>query len=193
MNQIWIIMLLSSFFLAIVTGRIPEVITVMFDSTKVAIDTCMSMLGILCLWSGFMKIAEESGLVYKIARFVKPVIKILFPELPKENEASGHIAMNMTANLLGLGNIATPLGLKAMEALQKLNQNSELISNSMMMFLILNTASIQLIPTSVIALRSTMGASNPAIIVFPTFIASIVSVLVGIALIKFFTKKRGHS
>ena len=136
------------------------------------------------MWSGFMKIAEKSGIVKSLSEKVTPLVHFLFPELPRGNEATGHIAMNMTANILGLGNIATPMGLKAMETLEKYNKKKERLSNSMMMFIILNTASIQIIPTSVIALRATYQSENPADIVIPIILASLGSVLVGIILVK---------
>lgn len=142
------------------------------------------------MWSGFMKIAEKSGIVKSISKKVTPIVRILFPELPKNNEATGHIAMNMTANILGLGNIATPMGIKAMEKLEIYNDKKERLSNSMMMFIVLNTASIQLIPTSVIALRATYHSSNPAGVVLPIIIASFGSVIVGIILVKLSCRRK---
>lgn len=189
MNKIWSIMIITSFALAIYMGNIKEVIAALFESSKTVIDMCLNIMGIICLWSGFMKIAEKCGIIDKMSKLVRPIIKFLFPELKQDSEASGHIAMNMTANLLGLGNVATPLGLKAMEAMQKNNNNKEVISNSMIMLIVLNTASIQLIPTSVIALRTTYGSSNPAIVVLPILVASIVSVIAAISLVKIFCKK----
>lgn len=189
MNKIWTFMILSSFIVSIYKGNLQEVIKAMFDSSKVTIEMCVTIFGIMCLWSGFMKIAEKCGLIEKISELASPIIKFLFPELKNNSEARGHIAMNMTANFLGLGNIATPLGLKAMEELQKHNKNKEVISNSMIMLIVINTTSIQLIPTSVIALRSSYNSVNPAIIVLPTLIVSFITVITAICFVKILTKR----
>ena len=137
-----------------------------------------------------MKIAETSGVVKTLSNKVTPLVRFLFPELPKDNEVTGHIAMNMTANILGLGNIATPMGIKAMENLEKYNDDKKRLSNSMMMFIILNTASIQIIPTSVIALRATYNSSNPADVVLPIIIASFGSVIAGVFLVKLSCRRK---
>ena len=137
-----------------------------------------------------IKIAERIGLIENIAKFINPLIRILFPELKEDREISGHIAMNMTANMIGLGNVATPMGLKAMTKMQEKNREKNKLSKSMLMFVVLNTASIQLIPTSVIALRATAGSKNPTDIVLPTIISSIASVVVGILIVKIFYRRK---
>lgn len=142
------------------------------------------------MWSGFMKIAEKCGLVSKLSKFVGPIVRLLFPNLPREAEVSGHIAMNMTANILGLGNVATPLGIKAMEKLQEYNSKKDELSNEMMMFVVLNTASIQLIPTSVIAMRVMSSSSSPTSIVLPTILSSLISVVVGVVLVKLCSRRK---
>lgn len=190
MNKIWAGMIIISILLSIFSGDLQGLISELMSSTQGAIETVLDMLGMMCMWSGFMKIAEESGIVKSISKKVTPLVKILFPELPKDNEATGHIAMNMTANILGLGNIATPLGLKAMEKLEKYNENKDRLSNSMMMFIILNTASIQIIPTSIIALRATYNSNNPADVVLPIIIASLGSVVAGIILVKLSCRRK---
>ena len=190
MNKIWAGMLIIAVIISIFKGNLQDVITTLMTSTQSALQTALDMLGMICMWSGFMKIAEKSGIVKSISRKVTPLVHFLFPELPKENEATGHIAMNMTANILGLGNIATPMGLKAMEMLEKYNLKKERLSNSMMMFIILNTASIQIIPTSVIALRATYQSQNPADIVIPIMIASFGSVLMGVILVKLSCRRK---
>lgn len=184
MNKIWAGMIIISIILSIFTGKLQELITTLINSTQSALETALDMLGMMCMWSGFMKIAENTGIVKTLSNKVTPLVKFLFPELPKDNEATGHIAMNMTANILGLGNVATPMGIKAMEKLEKYNDDKKRLSNSMMMFIILNTASIQLIPTSVIALRATYNSKNPADVVLPIIIASFGSVIAGIILVK---------
>jgi spore maturation protein A len=184
-------MIISSFGVAIFNGRLQQVVKALFESAQTAVQMCINLIGILCLWSGIVKIADKCGIIQKISKIANPIIKLLFPKLQKNSEASGHIAMNMTANFLGLGNIATPMGLKAMIELQKLNSNKNVVSDEMLMFIILNTASIQIIPTSAIALRTTYGSSNPTSIVIPTIIASLISVIIGVIIIKIYTKKWG--
>lgn len=190
MNKIWAGMIIIAIILSIVSGNLQEIITTLMESTQSAVETVLDMAGMICMWSGFMKIAEKSGIVKSISEKVTPLVKFLFPELPKDNEATGHIAMNMTANILGLGNVATPMGLKAMEKLEIYNENKTRLSNSMMMFIILNTASIQLIPTSVIALRATYNSSNPADVVLPIIIASFGSVIAGFILVKISCRRK---
>lgn len=190
LNKIWAGMIIISIVLSILGGRIEYLITELMLSTQSVLETVLDMLGMMCMWSGFMKIAEEAGVVKAISKKVTPLVKFLFPELPKNNEATGHIAMNMTANILGLGNVATPLGLKAMEKLEEYNNEKNRLSNSMMMFIILNTASIQLIPTSVITLRATYNSNNPADVVLPIIIASFGSVLAGIIMVKFSCRRK---
>lgn len=190
MNKIWAWMIIIAIILSIFSGNIQELITSLMNSTQSALETVLDMLGMICMWSGFMKIAEKSGVVKRISEKVTPIVKLLFPDIPKDNEASGHIAMNLTANILGLGNVATPMGLKAMENLEKYNDDKSRLSNSMMMFIILNTASIQLIPTSVIALRSTYNSNNPADVVLPIIIASFGAVLIGIILVKISCRRK---
>lgn len=190
MNKIWSGMIIISIVLSIFNGKLQELITSLIESTQSALETVLDMLGMMCMWSGFMKIAESTGIVKVLSNKVTPLVKFLFPELPKNNEATGHIAMNMTANILGLGNVATPMGIKAMEKLDEYNVDKKRLSNSMMMFIILNTASIQLIPTSVIALRATYNSNNPADVVLPIIIASFGSVLVGILLVKLTCRRK---
>ena len=190
MNKIWAGMLIIAIILSIMSGNLQELISTLMTSTQSAVTTALEMLGMICMWSGFMKIAESTGIVKSFSKKIAPLVRFLFPELPKDNEVTGHIAMNMTANILGLGNIATPLGLKAMEKLEMCNANKERLSNSMMMFIILNTASIQLIPTSVIALRATYHSNNPADIVLPIIIASFGSVITGIILVKIACRRK---
>lgn len=188
MEKIWIYMILFSIIISIVTGNIETLVKSLFDSTHTAIELCINIAGILCMWSGFMKIAEKSGFIKLLSKIIKPFTKLLFPEVNSNSEISGHIGMNIAANMLGLGNVATPSGIKAMEKLQEINKDKKRVSNSMLMFLVLNTASIQLIPTTVIALRANYNSENPTSIVVPTIISSVSSVIVGIILVKFITR-----
>ena len=190
MNIFWSYMILISLVFCIMNGNIDQIVDVLFSSTEGTVSLFLKLVGMICMWSGFIKIAERSGLIENIAKFINPLIRILFPELKEDREISGHIAMNMTANMIGLGNVATPMGLKAMTKMQEKNREKNKLSKSMLMFVVLNTASIQLIPTSVIALRATAGSKNPTDIVLPTIISSIASVVVGILIVKIFYRRK---
>lgn len=185
MNKIWSWLMIVSIIVGILYGNVQEMTNVLFESAKGTITTCMNIFGIISLWSGIMSIAEESGVIEKSKRFVYPLIRILFPELKKDSKAISSIAMNMTANIIGLGNVATPFGIKAMEELQEENKKKDTLSKSMLMLLMLNMSSIQLIPTTVIALRTSYGSKNPVEIVIPIIISSFISIIVGIILVKF--------
>lgn len=184
MNIIWAYMLLISLVFYIATGQVAQVVDVLFTSTENTVTLFLELTGMICMWSGFIKIAEKSGMIEKVSKFINPLIRIIFPELKNDKEISGHIAMNMTANMIGLGNVATPMGLKAMAKLQEKNENKNKLSKTMLTFVILNTASIQLIPTSVIAIRTAANSQEPTNIVLPTIIASIASVIIGILIVK---------
>ena len=185
-------MIAFSFFVSFIQGNLHDVVNVLFSSTNSAIELCMQIAGILCMWNGFMKVAEKCGFLKSISKGIKPLINFLFPEICDDNEVCGYIGMNMTANMLGLGNVATPIGLKAFEKLQEKNSCKDVISNSMLMFVVLNMASIQLIPTTVIALRANNNSQNPTSIIIPTIISSIVSVIVGVIIVKVKSRyKRG--
>jgi spore maturation protein A len=177
-------MLLIGFIIGGLNGRLEEVTQAAFNSSKSAVELSIGLLGILCLWTGLMGIAEKSGLLNKIAYLVSPLIRLLFPQIPKKSPAIGAIVMNMAANFLGLGNAATPLGLKAMNELQKHNTLKDTASDSMVMFLILNASAIQLVPATIIALRSSAGSANPAEIIMPIWIASASAAITGIMAVK---------
>lgn len=189
MEKVWIFMIISSFVFSIINGNIEDVVKTLFESTNTAIQMCIGIAGIMSLWGGFMKIAEKSGFIEILSKLLKPITRLLFPEVSSNNEISGYIGMNIAANMLGLGNVATPIGINVMEKLQEINVDKNRLSNSMLMFIVLNTASIQLIPTTVIALRSNLGSKDPASIVIPTFLSSIISVVVAIAIVKIVSKK----
>lgn len=190
MNTIWSYMVLVALIFYVVTGNVAQVVDVIFSSTENTVELFLQLTGMICMWSGFIKIAEKSGMIEKISKFINPLIRLIFPELKNDSEISGHIAMNMTANMIGLGNVATPIGLKVMTKLQEKNENKNKLSKTMLTFVILNTASIQLIPTSVIAVRSAANSQNPTDIVLPTIIASVTSVVVGITIVKLLYRRR---
>jgi len=188
LNIVWSVFIIISFSYAIISGNLEQLNSSIFESTTNAINLSISLLGTICLWNGIMQIANKTVIIEKLTKFLKPIINILFPEMKENKQIQKEISMNMIANILGLGNAATPLGLKAMKSMQKENVEKESLSNSMVMFIILNTASIQIIPTTVIALRSSLGSENPTKIVFPVWIATICATLVGIIITKLFIK-----
>ena len=190
LNKIWPWLVIISLVVGIFNGKVEEITTSLFESAKSSIETCINIFGIISLWSGLMNIAEKSKLIEKAQKVVYPAIKFLFPDVPKDSNAIGNIAMNMTANIIGLGNVATPVGLKAMEELQKINPKKDCLSKSMLMFLVLNMSSIQLIPTTVIALRTSYGSQNPAEVVIPVIISSFTAVIVGVIIVKAMYFKR---
>ena len=137
-----------------------------------------------------MQVASKTSIIDKLTNFLVPIIKILFPEMKKNKQIQKEISMNMIANILGLGNAATPLGLKAMKSMQNENPKKEVLSNSMLMFIVLNTASIQIIPTTVIAIRSSLGSESPTSIIFPVWIATICAAVAGVVVAKILIKRK---
>lgn len=188
LNIIWPIFIIVSFVYAILTGNVQSVNNSIFESTASAVSLSITFLGTICLWTGIMKIAQRTTFVTRLTTFLKPLINFLFPEMKNNEKAKEEISMNMIANILGLGNAATPLGLKAMKTMQKENNKKDVISNSMAMFIVINTASLQLIPTTVIAIRSSLGSSDPTKIIFPVWGATIAAAVAGVTATKLFIK-----
>lgn len=180
MNKIWLALLLIGFGTAALTGKVDAITGGALDAAKAGIELTLTLAGVMALWMGIMKIAEEAGLMEGLAKLLRPVISFLFPTVPKDHPAVGAIVMNLSANILGLGSAATPLGLKAMEGLQELNQDKEEASEAMCTFLALNTSSFTLIPGTVIALRAAAGSQSPSSIVGATLVASIGAFCVGV-------------
>ncbi len=191
LNYIWVAMLIIGFTVGIINGKTELVTQAAIESSQKAIELCFELLGIMCLWTGLMKIAEKSGLIKTISKAVKPIMKVVFPDIPSTHPAAGSVVMNLVANFLGLGNAATPLGIKAMIELQKLNGKSNVATNAMSMFLVLNTSCIQLIPATTIAIRKAAGSSNPTEIIVTVWFASICATIGGIISVKIFTKIYG--
>lgn len=152
-------------------------------------DLILKLFGTMCLWNGLMKIVQETSLMKKLTKFISPLMKILFPKMKKEDKEYKEITINIIANLLGIGNAATPLGLKAMQTMQEKNPQKDKITDSMAMFIVLNTASIQLIPSTVIAVRASLGSVNPSQIIVPVWIATIAADVAGIVASKILMKK----
>ena len=196
LNIVWPIFIIISFSYAIFSGNLENLNSSIFQSTEDAINLSINLLGTICLWNGIMQIANKTSIVEKLTKVLNPVIKILFPELKKNEKIKKEISMNMIANILGLGNAATPLGLKAMKSMQEENLKKGTLSNSMLVFIVLNTSSIQIIPTTVIAIRNSVGSNSPTAIVFPVWIATIcaaVSAIVAAKLLIKFEKQKEKS
>ena len=187
MNYIWFGMMVIGVVVGVFTGNIEAVTQAAIDMAKVSVEIAIGLIGIMALWLGVMKIAEESGLISLIARAVKPVMIRLFPDVPADHPAMGSIVLNMSANMLGLGNAATPLGLKAMEELQELNPEKGTATNAMVMFLAINTSSVQFIlPATVVAL---MGGVSSQIFI-PTILATTCSTVAAVVAVKFLEKRK---
>ncbi|MCR4920269.1 MAG: hypothetical protein K5945_00980 [Bacteroidaceae bacterium] len=186
LNYIWITFFFVAFLIALVqlimgnTDIFPAIMSSTFDSAKTAFEISIGLTGVLSLWMGVMKIGERSGLVDRMARWLSPLMVRLFPEIPAGHPVFGHIFMNFSANMLGLDNAATPLGLKAMEGLQELNQKKDTATNAMIMFLVLNTSGLTLIPVGVLVYRAQLGAAQPTDVFIPILIATTIATLSGI-------------
>ncbi|WP_019242082.1 MULTISPECIES: nucleoside recognition domain-containing protein [Bacillus] len=189
-NYIWVGMLIIGFVFALFNGTIDQVNVALFKAAKDAVTICFGLISVLVFWLGLMKIAEESGLLKKMTSLFKPFIAKLFPDVPSNHPALGYILSNMMANIFGLGNAATPLGIKAMEQLKVLNNGRNEASRSMITFLAINTSCITLIPTTVIAIRITHHSASPTDIVLPTILATIISMIGGILIDRLFYLRR---
>lgn len=189
LNKIWPAFIIVAFIFALFTGNINNFNNSIFSSCTQAVELTIKLFGTMCLWNGLMKIVQESTLMDKLSKGISPFMKILFPKMKKEDKEYNEITINIIANLLGIGNAATPLGLKAMQTMQEKNPKKDTITDSMAMFIVLNTASLQLIPTTVIAVRASLGSANPSSIILPVWIATIVADIAGIVASKLLMKK----
>lgn len=172
LNYIWFGLMAIALVVAIFMGTAPAVTKGAIDSARTAVEIALGLVGIMTLWLGIMKVAEKAGLVSLLGRALRPFSRLLFPEVPPEHPAIGAMIMNIAANMLGLSNAATPLGIKAMEELQTLNDDKETATNAMVTFMALNTAGIQLIPATIIGVLAAAGAKNPTAIIVTTIVAS---------------------
>ncbi|MDO5038335.1 nucleoside recognition domain-containing protein [Clostridium sp.] len=183
-NYIWFAMIFFGIIFALFTGngdKITEAIVLGSEST---VSFLIELVGIMCFWCGVMKIAEKSGLTAQIARILRPLLKKLFKEAATDEKALGAIVMNLTANMMGLSNAATPFGIKAMEEMDRLNKKSSVASNDMALFLVMNAACIQLVPTTVISIRAAANSVNPGIIILPAIISTTIAAIVGVVCCK---------
>ncbi len=195
LNYIWILFFVLSFIIVLIkmivfgdTTVMPATINAITDSSKTAFEISLGLTGVMCFWLGIMKVGENGGAIRIFSRLISPFFSRLFPEIPKDHPAMGSILMNYSANMLGLDNAATPLGLKAMKELQDINPNKEQASNAMIMFLTLNTAGFTIIPVSIIAFRATAGALNPTDIFLPLLISTYGGMIAGLILVTFLQK-----
>jgi spore maturation protein A len=188
MNAIWLILLCVSIVFAIFTGNLEPFTKALFDGAKSAVEISLFLLGIVSVWMGITRILEDSGLIYRIAHLFKPIISRLFKNIPDDHPSITAITLNVLANLFGLGNAATPLGIKAMQELDTLNGDQGTVTPEMMIFIVINTASIQLIPFSVIGILATYGHSSPAAVVLPVLIATFISALAALLILSAFRK-----
>lgn len=193
MNVIWMVLICLSVLFAALSGRIDEFTKALFEAGKAAVEVCIYLVGIVSLWLGLTKILEDCGIIYKMSNFFRPAISLLFPNLPDGHPAITNITLNLLANILGIGNAATPLGIKAMEDLQTLNPKPDTVTFEMMLFIVINTASVQLIPFTVIGLLASFGSQNPNKIMLPTFIATVISSITAVGILFLFKKIKGRN
>ena len=186
LNILWPIFIIISIVYSIFSGNIENLNNSIFESAESAVNLTLTLLGMTCLWSGIMEIASKTQIIEYLSKFLRPITKKLFFNIGEKSY--NNIIMNIIANILGLGNAATPLGLKAMKELQKENINKEELSDNMMMLIVLNTASLQIIPTTIIAIRSSLGSASPTKIIFPVWISTICAAAVGIIFTKIIIK-----
>ena len=189
LNSIWPAFIIISFIFAVLTGKLNELNTAIFDSAASAVEMTITFFGTMCLWNGVMKIVQETSIMEKLTKIISPFMKFLFPKMKKEDKEYKEITINIIANVLGLGNAATPLGLAAMKTMQKQNKNKDTLSDNMAMFIVLNTASLQLIPSTVIAIRASLNSAEPCSIIFPIWCATIAADITGIVATKILMKK----
>ncbi|MBX9586207.1 MAG: nucleoside recognition protein [Gammaproteobacteria bacterium] len=188
LNIIWLGLIILSVVFGVITGKIPAVVASVTESAKFAFELALGLTGIMSLWLGIMRIAEEAGFVRALARAIRPLMRRIFPDVPVEHPAMGAMVMNIAANMLGLGNAATPFGLKAMAELETLNPRPGVATNAMCTFLAINTSSVQLIPTSAIAFLAAAGAAHPTDIIITSLVATTFSTMAGIIAVKFLEK-----
>lgn len=184
-------MIIISVITAIFTGKVDETVNAIFEGASTSVATLISFAGAMCFWTGIMKIAEKSGVSAIICKIISPIVNRLFPNCGEK--AKQHISMNMTANLLGMGNAATPMGMLAAQELDRENPTPDIPSDAMCMLVVLNTTSFQLMPTTILALRSAAGSLNPTSVIVPIWLASAFAVTIGILSVKLMCIKRGKN
>lgn len=189
-SVIWIILILAGIIYYFLTGNLDALNNEILTNANKALELMLELMPIIVLWTGIMKIAEDSGLLHKFSRLLEPFLKRLFPGVPKDNLALGYIASNIAANAMGLGSAATPFGLKAMTELQKINDKKDTASEAMITFLVLNTAGVTIVPTTILAMRVMYGSANPSEIIVPAVLATACSSIGGLTMDYFIRKRR---
>ena len=184
LNILWPIFIIISYIYAMFNGTVENINNSIFESTESAVNLCITLFGTMCLWNGLMEIAENTNLINRLTKLLKPIIYFLFTDAKSDKKIREEISMNIVANMLGLGNAATPLGLKAMKSMQDKNLDKTRLTDDMATFIILNTASIQIIPTTVIAIRLSLGSLQPTKIIFAVWFSTICAAIVGIIVTK---------
>lgn len=180
MNYLWPFLIIISYLFAIIHGNIEKVNSGIFSSLSEVINMTLTILGNICLWCGIIKIIKETKIMKTLRKLIAPILNWLFPDEKNDKEVMDAISINIISNMIGIGNASTPAGIKAMEEMQKKNQKKEELTNSMIMFIVLNTASIQILPTTIIAIRAAIGSEKPADIIVPIWIATLLGTTVGI-------------
>lgn len=185
-HYIWTFLIVSGIVVAGMKGEIDVIFPAVFQGAREALTLCVGLVTIMAFWMGLMKIAEEAGLIEKLGRLIAPVVQFLFPDVPRNHPALGYIVSNASANLFGLGNAATPMGIKAMQALQELNKDKETASPAMCTLLAINTSGLTLIPTTILGIRSEYGSADPTDIIGTTLIATAIGTLSAVLLDRWF-------
>jgi spore maturation protein A len=183
MNTVWVLLIITSVFFSFLNGRLSEFTKAIFEGAKSAVEVSLFLLGIVSLWLGITRIIEDSGLIHRLSGLFQYPVRRLFKNIPKEHPAVTSITLNLLANFFGLGNAATPLGIKAMQDLKTLHPDGETITHEMMVFIVVNTASIQLIPFTVIGILADYGSKDPSAIVLPTVLATFLSALFALGIL----------
>jgi len=189
-SLIWGVLIIVGIVYCILTNKLELLNTQILSSTKLALDMVLKIFPVMALWLGIMKIAEVSGLLKKLSSKLSFLLKYIFPDIPCSHESLSYISSNIIANMFGLGNAATPFGLKAMQSLQELNKQKDVASRSMITFLVLNTSGVTIIPTTIISLRMAYGSSNPTSIVLPCLIISVLSTIIGLFIDRLLARRR---
>ena len=179
-NYIWFVMIFLGLIVGIFTGNGEGISNAIIGSIDSTVSFIIGLVGLMCFWCGVMKVAEKSGFTEKLAKLMNPILKLIFKESAKDEKALGAIVMNITANMMGLGNAATPFGIKAMEEMDRLNNEKGRASNDMALFLVLNAACIQLVPSTVLSIRAAAGSTNPGVIILPAIISTGTAAIVGV-------------
>lgn len=193
MNVIWAFFILVGIGYSLLTNNIEVLNNEIINTPNEILDIFLAMLPLMVVWSGIMNIAKDAGLLDKVAKFMSPLFKIIFPEIPENHESLGYIASNITINMLGIHNASTPFGLKAMKSLNELNDDKKTASRSMITFLVLNTSGVTIIATDIIAVRGMYNAANPSMILASTIICTIITTVFGLIVDRIFYHMKGKN